>query len=107
MLVAKHCLITHLKCWQSANYNHTFYAVIADEATDIAQFVTNGLPCEKFVGFHRCVTGVSGQALPDNTLKMLAECQLQPHLLRGQAYDGAGAMAELLLALVKLSLSTV
>ena len=56
------------------------------------------------------MTGVSGQALPDNTLKMLAECQLQPHLLRGQAYDGAGAMAgktELLLALVKLSLSTV
>ena len=79
-----------------------YFSVIADEATDIAnheqlavslRFVKNGLPCDKFLGFHRCVTGVSGQALADNILKMLAEWQLQPHLLRGQAYDGAGAMA--------------
>ena len=57
------------------------------------RFVKNGQPCERFIGFHRCVTGVSGQALADDILEMLAEWQLQPHLLRGQAYDGAGAMA--------------
>ena len=79
-----------------------FFSVIADEATDTAnheqlaisiRFVKNCQPCERFIGFHRCVTGVSGQALADDILEMLAEWQLQPHLLRGQAYDGAGAMA--------------
>ena len=40
------------------------------------------------------MTGVSGQALADDILEKLAEWQLHPHLLWGQAYDGAGAMAD-------------
>ena len=67
-----------------------FFSVIADEATDTEnheqlaisiRFVKNGQPCERFTGFHRCVTGVSGQALADDILEKLAEWQLQPHLL--------------------------
>ena len=80
-----------------------FFAVIADEATDIAndeqlavcvRFVDNGLPHEKFLAFHECQSGVTGEAIADDILSKLAEWQLQPQLLCGQAYDGAGAMAE-------------
>ena len=79
-----------------------FFSVIADEATDTAndeqlsisiRFVDCGSPCEKFLTFHECQSGVSGEAIADDILTKLVEWQLQPQLLRGQAYDGAGAMA--------------
>ena len=78
-----------------------FFSVIADEATDVANdeqlsicicFVDCGLPCEKFLAFHECQSGVTGMAIADNILSKLTEWQLQPQLLCGQAYDGAGAM---------------
>ena len=79
-----------------------FFSVIADEATDTAndeqlsisiRFVDCNSPCEKFLTFHECQSGVSGEAIADDVLTKLVEWQLQPQLLRGQAYDGAGAMA--------------
>ena len=82
--------------------NAGFFSVIADEATDVAndeqlsicvRFVDGHSPCEKFLAFHECRSGVTGMALADNILSKLSEWQLQPQLLCGQAYDGAGAMA--------------
>ena len=79
-----------------------YFSIIADEATDIAndeqlsiciRYVEEGVPQEKFIAFHECVSGVTGEALSDNIISNLAVWQLQPHLLRGQAYDGAGAMS--------------
>lgn len=79
-----------------------FFSVIADEATDVAndeqlsisiRYVEDGIPQEKFLGFHECQTGVSGEAIAGDILEQLANWQLEPRLLRGQAYDGAGAMA--------------
>ena len=46
-----------------------------------------------FVAFHECVTGVTGRAIADNILLKLSQWQLELEYLRGQAYDGAGAMA--------------
>ena len=77
-----------------------FHSVIADEATDSAndkqlsisiRFVENGTPNEKFLGSHECRSGVSGEASAGNILEQLTEWQLEPQLLRGQAF--AGAMA--------------
>ena len=48
---------------------------------------------ERFLGFHLCDEGVTGEALTKDILEKLMELQLDPQLLRGQAYDGAGAMA--------------
>ena len=79
-----------------------FFSVIADEATDIAndeqlsicvRFVEGGSLCEKFLGFLECRSGVTGEAIAENILSKLVDWQLQPQLLCGQAYDGAGAMA--------------
>lgn len=79
-----------------------YYSIIADEATDEAndeqlsisiRYVDNGTPCEKFLTFHECQSGVTGEAIADAILEQLAKWQLQPQFLRGQAYDGAGAMA--------------
>ena len=39
------------------------------------------------------MTGVTGEAIASNILDQLTKWQLQPQLLRGQAYDGAGSMA--------------
>lgn len=79
-----------------------FFSVIADEATDAAnheqlsitiRFVKNDEPCEKFLGFLKCETGVSGEAIADNILSQLTAWQLPACLLRGQGYDGAGSMS--------------
>ena len=79
-----------------------FFSVIADEATDTAndeqlsicvRFVDSGVPCEKFLAFHECQAGVSGEAIANAILAKLDEWQLEPQFLCGQAYDGAGAMA--------------
>ena len=79
-----------------------FFSVIAHEATDVANdeqlsicvcFVDGNLPCEKFLAFHECRSGVTDMGIADDILSKFAEWQLQPQLLCGQAYDGAGAMA--------------
>ena len=79
-----------------------FFSVIADEATDAAnqeqlsvsiRFVENNEPCERFMGFIRCATGVTGEAIADNILLQLNAWQLPVTSLRGQAYDGAGSMS--------------
>ena len=41
-----------------------------------------------FLGFQECISGTTGEAIADNILS-----KLEAELLRGQAYDGAGAMA--------------
>ena len=79
-----------------------FFSIIADEATDSAndeqlsisvRFLDNSVPQEKFLGFHECLSGVSGEAIANNIITQLTNWQLDPQLLRGQAFDGAGAMA--------------
>ena len=79
-----------------------FFSIIADEATDVAnkeqlsisiRFVCNSKPCEKFLGFLECVNGVTGEAIADTILTQLNSWQLPASLLRGQGYDGAGAMS--------------
>ena len=58
------------------------------------RFLTeNGEPQEKFLLFVECLSGVSEEALASSILKQLSEWALPLTLLRGQAYDGAGAMA--------------
>ena len=82
--------------------NARFYSVIADEATDAAnqeqlsitiRYVSNDHPCERFLGFLRCETGLSGEAIAENILSQLSKWQLPTRLLRGQSYDGAGSMS--------------
>ena len=84
--------------------NAVFFSVIADEATDIAndeqlsicvRYVNgdSGVPCEKFLAFCECRSGVTGIAIAEGILSKLTEWQLQLQFLCGQAYDGAGAMA--------------
>ena len=80
-----------------------FFAVIADEATDSSnseqlaisvRFVdSSSKPQECFLGFSECSSGVSGEAIAGNILSNLRNWKLDPNDLRGQAYDGAGAMA--------------
>ena len=76
--------------------------MIADEGADVAndeqlsislRYVNDNGPQERFLGFHECQTGVSGEAITADILEQLANWQLEPTFLRGQAYDGAGAMA--------------
>ena len=83
-------------------YQAGVYSVIADEATDRSnreqlsitiRFVNDNKPVEKFLGFQECTSGISGEALADNILEQLKAWQLHPQYMRGQAYDGAGAMA--------------
>ena len=83
-----------------------FYSVIADEASDAANdeqlainlrcINSNGEPQEKFLSFlsfSECLTGVSEEALATKIVKQLRVWDLDLSFLRGQAYDGAGAMA--------------
>lgn len=57
------------------------------------RFVNKSEPCEKFLGFLKCETGISGEAIADNILLQLNAWQLPASLLRGQAYNGAGSMS--------------
>ena len=66
-----------------------------DEQLSICILYVEGAPQEKFVAFHECVSGVTGEAILENIISNLAVWQLQPHLLRGEAYDGAGEMSGL------------
>ena len=73
-----------------------FYSVIADEATDAAnqeqlsitiRYVGNDVPCENFLGFLHCQTGVTGEAIAGNILSQLNTWQLPTSLLRGQSSE--------------------
>ena len=79
-----------------------FFSVIADEATDSSnfeqlsidvRFLETGKPQGKFLGFQECISGTTGEAIADNILSKLTDWKLEAELLRGQAYDVAGAMA--------------
>ena len=79
-----------------------FYSVIADEATDSAndeqlaisiRFVDGCTPQQKFIGFYQCTSGVTGEAIAcDILLQQLTSLNLDLEFLRGQVFDGAGAM---------------
>ena len=52
-----------------------YFSIIADEATDVAndeqlsiciRYVEEGVPQEKFIAFHECVSGVTGEAISEN-----------------------------------------
>ena len=80
---------------------------MVDEATDAAndeqlavsiRYVKSNTRCieERFLAFSECltgVTGVTGNAIADHILRLLADWQLSASNIRGQLYDGAGAMA--------------
>lgn len=77
---------------------------MADEATDSAndeqlavsvRYVNSHTRSieEKFLAFSECLSGVTGRAIADHILRLLSDWQLSPIKLRGQTYDGAGAMA--------------
>ena len=76
--------------------------MIADEGTDVANdkqlsislhYLDDDGPQERFLGFHECQTGVSGKTIAANILEQLANWQLEHRFLKGQTYDGAGALA--------------
>ena len=48
---------------------------------------------ERFLAFSECLTGVTGNAIADHILRLLDDRQLSASNIRGQTYDGAGAMA--------------
>ena len=49
---------------------------------------------EDLVQFIECDTGISGHALAVKIIGFIQSNGLDPSMLRGQAYDGAGNMAE-------------
>ena len=53
----------------------------------------NGSQQEKIVGLHECQSDVTGEAIASNILKYLTTWQLDPHLLQGQTFAGADAVA--------------
>ena len=50
--------------------------------------------------FSECVAGTTGEAIADCILSQLESRQLSPSQLRGQTYDGAGAMAVQIINLI-------
>ncbi|XP_065891618.1 52 kDa repressor of the inhibitor of the protein kinase-like [Dysidea avara] len=56
-----------------------YFSIIADEATDISNdeqlsisvYLDEGCPTEVFMEFHKCTSGVTGQAIADNILSKL------------------------------------
>ena len=80
------------------------FSVSADEAADcsnkeqlplVLRYVDKANEIqERFVDFILCDTGLSGRALADKILEALQEYGLDVGNIRGQAYDGAGNMAE-------------
>ena len=88
-----------------------YLSVIADGATDSAndeqlsisvRYFDKGVPEEKFLGFHECLSGVTGEAIANDIITQLTRWQLDPHLLRGKAFDGTGAMAGKSLCIMSL-----
>ena len=78
------------------------YSIICDECTDSAnkeqlslsvRYVIRDTICESFVGFFELKDGVTGEAIATTVEQAISECNLDPSLLRGQAYDGASNMS--------------
>ena len=57
------------------------------------RFLENGESQEKFLAFQECISGTTGESIADTILSKLTDWKLEAELLRGQAYDGADAMA--------------
>lgn len=80
-----------------------FFTVLADEVADVSnteqlslvlRFVDHvGEIKEQFIEFLSCKDGVTGEALSSTILSNLQRYGLDLNFLRGQGYDGAGAMA--------------
>lgn len=80
-----------------------FFTVVADEVADVSNTEQMSIvlryvdsQCEikeEFIAFTSCKSGTTGEALSENILSVLRRHGLDIDLLRGQAYDGAGAMA--------------
>ena len=80
-----------------------FFTVVADKVADVSNTEQTSIvlryidsQCEikeEFIAFTSCKSGTTGEALSDNILSVLRRHGLDIDLLRGQAYDGAGAMA--------------
>ena len=78
------------------------YSIICDECTDSAnkeqlslslRYVMRDKICESFVGFFELKDGVTGEAISTTIEQAILECNLDPSMLRGQAYDGASNMS--------------
>ena len=52
-----------------------------DEQLFISRQLDEGSPKEVFMEFHKCVTGVTGEAIADNILVKLKNWQLQLEIL--------------------------
>ena len=80
-----------------------FFSILADEVTDVSnkeqlsvllRFLDReGEVREEFLHFVSCDQGVDGEAIAGYILSSLRGCGLDCNNLRGQGYDGAGAMA--------------
>ena len=81
-----------------------FLTVVADEVAYISstkqmsivllRYIDNQCEIkEEFIAFTSSKGGTTGEALFDNILSVLWRHRLDFNLLRGQAYDGAGAIA--------------
>jgi len=79
-----------------------FFSIICDECTDIAnqeqlslsvRYVAREKVCESFVGYFELDEGVTGEAIANIIEKAIADCNLDPFKIRGQAYDGASNMS--------------
>ncbi|XP_066924627.1 52 kDa repressor of the inhibitor of the protein kinase-like [Clytia hemisphaerica] len=79
------------------------FSVLADEATDVSNkeqmalvlryLSQNNVIKEEFVNFIHCKNGTTGQALSEIILDEVKALGLDFENVRGQGYDGAGAMA--------------
>ena len=81
-----------------------FFTVVADEVTDcsnkeqlgiVLRYVnsSDNLIREDLVTFVECDTGVTGRAIANKLLTFITSSGLDPKMLRGQSYDGAGNMS--------------
>ncbi|XP_057310648.1 zinc finger MYM-type protein 1-like [Hydractinia symbiolongicarpus] len=83
--------------------NNVFYSILADEASDsshkeqmslVLRFVDDSFNIrEEFIQFIHCDEGLSGKDLQSVLCKCLEHLKLDIKDCRGQAYDGAGAVA--------------
>ena len=81
----------------------SFFTVLADDILNneqmciALQYVNHACEIkEHFIEFASCRNGVTGEALAETILSTLQKHGLDVALLRGQGYDGAGAMAGLI-----------
>ena len=81
-----------------------FFTVVADEVTDcsnkeqlgtVLRYVnsSDNLIREDLVTFVECDTGVTGRAIANKLLTFITSSGVDPKMLRGQSYDGAGNMS--------------